>query len=66
MDVANVKNDSVVTLVPIRDMLKDEKPGAYVLVAMDAAKVKTDNSGNEDDSIRATSPPNGWSTPTSR
>jgi len=50
MDVANVKNDSVVTLVPIRDMLKDEKPGAYVLVAMDAAKAKTDDSGNEDNS----------------
>src|ERR1700733_7692479 len=40
MDVANVKNDSVVTLVPIRDILKDKKPGAYVLVARDAAKAK--------------------------
>ncbi len=38
MDVANVKNDSVVTLIPIRDILKDKKPGAYVLVARDAAK----------------------------
>ena len=38
MDVANVKNDSVVTLVPIRDILKDKPPGAYVLIAMDAAK----------------------------
>ncbi len=53
MDVANVKNDTVVTLVPIRDMLKDEKPGAYVLVAMDAAKVKTDTAGDEDDSGEA-------------
>ncbi|HXL98431.1 MAG TPA: alpha-2-macroglobulin, partial [Rhizomicrobium sp.] len=51
MDVANVKNDSVVTLVPIRNMLKDEKPGAYVLVAMDAAKAKSADSDNgEDDS----------------
>jgi uncharacterized protein YfaS (alpha-2-macroglobulin family) len=50
MDVANVKNASVVTQIPIRDMLKDEKPGAYVLIAMDAAKVKTTDSGEEDDS----------------
>ncbi|MGD0867050.1 MAG: alpha-2-macroglobulin [Rhizomicrobium sp.] len=50
MDVANVKNDSVVTLIPIRDILKDKKPGAYVLVARDAAKAAqaeeaTDDSG---------------------
>ena len=38
MDVANVKNDSVVTLVPIRDILKGKPPGAYVLIAMDASK----------------------------
>ena len=38
MDVANVKNDSVVTLVPIRDILKGKPPGAYVLIAMDATK----------------------------
>ncbi|MEY4964633.1 MAG: hypothetical protein RL274_216 [Pseudomonadota bacterium] len=38
MAVANVKNDSVVTLIPIRDLLKNRKPGAYVLIAQDAAK----------------------------
>ena len=38
MDVANIKNDSVVTLVPIRDILKGKPPGAYVLIAMDASK----------------------------
>ena len=38
MDVANVKNDSVVTLVPIREILNGKPPGAYVLIAMDAAK----------------------------
>jgi len=38
MDVANVKNDSVVTLVPIRGILNGKPPGAYVLIAMDAAK----------------------------
>src|SRR5580693_8970915 len=38
MAVDNVKNDSVVTLIPIHDLLKGKKPGAYVLVAQDAAK----------------------------
>lgn len=38
MAVENVKNDSVVTLIPIRDLLKNRKPGAYVLIAQDAAK----------------------------
>jgi len=41
MDVANVKNDSVVTLVPIHDILKGKPPGAYVLIAMDAAQDET-------------------------
>jgi alpha-2-macroglobulin len=38
MAVDNVKNDSVVTLIPIRDMLKAGKPGAFVIVAQDNAK----------------------------
>ncbi|HEY0106246.1 MAG TPA: MG2 domain-containing protein, partial [Rhizomicrobium sp.] len=41
MDVANVKNDSIVTLVPIHDILKGKPPGAYVLLAMDAAQDDT-------------------------
>ncbi len=41
MDVANVKNDSVVTLVPIHDILKGKPPGAYILVAMDGAQDAT-------------------------
>src|SRR5688572_12109774 len=45
MTVANVKNDSVVTLIPIHDVLKNRKPGAYVLIAQDAAK----KPANEDD-----------------
>ncbi|MGH6871129.1 MAG: alpha-2-macroglobulin family protein [Rhizomicrobium sp.] len=49
MDVANVKNDSVVTLIPIHDMLKNEQPGAYVLVAMDAAKAKPSGDSGEDE-----------------
>src|SRR6185312_16073626 len=40
MDVQVVKNDSVVTLIPINQILKDKKPGAYVLLAMDALKKK--------------------------
>jgi uncharacterized protein YfaS (alpha-2-macroglobulin family) len=40
MDVQVVKNDAVVTLIPIGQILKDKKPGAYVLLAMDAAKKK--------------------------
>ena len=58
LDVANVKNDTVVTLVPIRDMLKDEKPGAYVLVAEDEAEAKKalnpddDSSGGQEMAIQ--------------
>jgi len=43
MPVDNVKNDSVVTLIPIRDLLKGKKPGAYVVIASDAARKKGDN-----------------------
>ena len=48
MAVDNVKNDSVVTLIPIHELLKGHKPGAYVVVAQDAAKKPSnddDNSG---------------------
>jgi uncharacterized protein YfaS (alpha-2-macroglobulin family) len=38
MAVDNIKNDSVTTLIPIHDILKGRKPGAYVLLAGDAAK----------------------------
>ncbi|MBV9902960.1 MAG: alpha-2-macroglobulin family protein, partial [Alphaproteobacteria bacterium] len=41
VDVNNVKNDSVVTLIPIRDILKGKPPGAYVLIAMDGSKDET-------------------------
>lgn len=43
MAVSNVKNESVVTLIPIHDILKGKPPGAYVLIADDAAKVKSDD-----------------------
>ena len=38
MAVDNIKNDTVTTLIPIHDILKGRKPGAYVVVATDAAK----------------------------
>jgi uncharacterized protein YfaS (alpha-2-macroglobulin family) len=38
MAVNNVKNASVVTNIPIRDILRNRRPGAYVLLAADAAK----------------------------
>ena len=44
MAVNNVKNDTVVTNIPIHDILKNRKPGAYVLLASDAAK----KSGDQD------------------
>src|SRR5579871_3853926 len=43
MDVAMVKNDTVVTLIPINEILKDKAPGAYVLIAKDAAKKDSDD-----------------------
>ena len=53
MDVTNVKNDTVVTLIPINEILKDKKPGAYVLMAMDAPKKTDDDSDYDSDDIAA-------------
>jgi len=53
MDVNDVKNDSVVTLIPINQILKDRKPGAYVLLAMDAAKKTDDDNSYDSDDIAA-------------
>ena len=48
MAVNNIKNGSVVTLVPIHEILKGRKPGAYVLVATDAArKISDDDYGTQ-------------------
>ncbi|HWA03779.1 MAG TPA: alpha-2-macroglobulin [Rhizomicrobium sp.] len=54
MDVNAVKNDSVVTLIPIRSILKDGKPGAYVLMAMDENRKHTDDSDYYDSDSIAT------------
>lgn len=53
MDVAQVRNDSVVTLIPVRDILKGKPPGAYVLVASDAAKKKASDASDEDEGEKA-------------
>jgi len=37
MEVRNVQNTAVTTAIPIREMVKDWKPGAYVLVAWNSA-----------------------------
>jgi uncharacterized protein YfaS (alpha-2-macroglobulin family) len=47
MDVRNIKNDTVVTLIPIRDILKGKPPGAYVLIAQDWAKANA--KGNDEE-----------------
>ncbi|HEY1613940.1 MAG TPA: alpha-2-macroglobulin [Rhizomicrobium sp.] len=47
--VGGVKNDSVVTLFPIRDILKNRKPGAYVLVARDASKAEATQDSSQSD-----------------
>jgi uncharacterized protein YfaS (alpha-2-macroglobulin family) len=49
MDVRNVPNQPVVTAFPIRDTVKDWKPGAYFVVAWNAAKPPTRNEDDEDD-----------------
>jgi uncharacterized protein YfaS (alpha-2-macroglobulin family) len=48
MDVNLVKNDSVVTLIPINQILRDKQPGAYVLIARDAAKKNDENADSDE------------------
>lgn len=50
MDVAGAKNDTTVTLIPIDTLLRNKKPGAYVLIASDAAKKADVNENGEDES----------------
>lgn len=49
MDVRNTLNQSVTTAFPIRDAVKDWKPGAYFVVAWNAAQppAKTDDDDDE-------------------
>ncbi len=48
MDVASPKNEIATTLIPFRDAVKNEKPGAYLIVASDAAVVKKDDNDYSD------------------
>ncbi len=43
VEVANVQNGTVTTLIPVNDVLKGKPPGAYVLIASDANKKKSDD-----------------------
>lgn len=49
MDVVGGKNNTVVTLIPIDKLLKNKKPGAYVLIASDAAKKPTVGENGEEE-----------------
>jgi uncharacterized protein YfaS (alpha-2-macroglobulin family) len=49
MDVRNPPNQPVVTAFPIRETIKDWKPGAYFVVAWNAAKPPSRNYDDEED-----------------
>ena len=67
MEVRQIKNEPVTTLIPIRTLLQNAKPGAYVIMAADAAK--PDTSEGEDDPLQfrtgTTLPSSGSSIPIS-
>jgi alpha-2-macroglobulin len=54
MDVRSVPNQAIVTAFPIRETIKDWKPGAYFIVVWDAAKPPSRDNSDEDDSGSAT------------
>jgi uncharacterized protein YfaS (alpha-2-macroglobulin family) len=49
MEVKNVQNQAVTTAFPIRDTIKDWKPGAYFVVAWNSAKPPNRNDEDYDD-----------------
>lgn len=49
MDVRNVLNQSTVTAFPIRDTIKDWKPGAYFVVVWNAAQPPAKGDDSDDD-----------------
>jgi alpha-2-macroglobulin len=49
MEVRNVLNQSVSTAFPIRETIKDWKPGAYFVVVWDAARPPSKNDEDDDD-----------------
>jgi uncharacterized protein YfaS (alpha-2-macroglobulin family) len=56
MEVRNVLNQPVTTAFPIRETVQDWKPGAYFVVAWNAAdgSIRENDSGDEDDESRKT------------
>lgn len=47
MDVTSKANETVTTLFPLAQVLKDKKPGAYILVADNAAQKQATNSDED-------------------
>ncbi|MGH6988869.1 MAG: alpha-2-macroglobulin family protein, partial [Stellaceae bacterium] len=47
MSVAAKPNQSVTTLFPLTEIIKDKKPGVYVLIARNAAQLLPKNGGDE-------------------
>jgi len=60
MDVRNVPNQPVVTAFPIRDTVKDWKPGAYFVVVWNAAKPPSRNLDDDEDDQAAGSAAGMW------
>ena len=49
MEVRNVPNQPVITAFPIRETIKDWKPGAYFVVAWNSARPPSQNDDEEED-----------------
>ncbi len=49
MEVRNVPNQPVITAFPIRETIKDWKPGAYFVVAWNSARPPSQNDEDDDD-----------------
>ena len=49
MEVRNVPNQPVITAFPIRETIKDWKPGAYFVVVWNAAAPAAQNDDDDED-----------------
>ena len=53
MEVRNVANQPIITAFPIRETIKDWKPGAYFVVAWNSARPPSQNDDDEEDQAGA-------------
>jgi uncharacterized protein YfaS (alpha-2-macroglobulin family) len=53
MEVRNVSNQPIVTAFPIRETIKDWKPGAYFVMAWNSARPPSQNDDDEEDQAGA-------------